>query len=93
MSFSSSLQLDMPLLSSSPNSVSIPVGFSSSLQPLSAIIAIHRTPMVSIPVGFSSSLQQFEEFLAMLPDVKFQSLSGFQARCNGSGNSWVPYRF
>ena len=37
---------------------------------------------VSIPIGFSSSLQlpKLDDLTA--PDDKFQSLSGFQVRCN-----------
>ena len=63
--------------------VSIPIGFSSSLQP------IHPHPegcglLVSIPIGFSSSLQLLEFRIGIHPSRKFQSLSGFQVRCNGT---------
>ena len=37
---------------------------------------------VSIPIGFSSSLQQKENRYGHLHTDEFQSLSGFQVRCN-----------
>ena len=40
---------------------------------------------VSIPIGFSSSLQHFCSETTIFSSVSFQSLSGFQVRCN-------PYR-
>ena len=62
--------------------VSIPIGFSSSLQRIDMACSSLHLIDVSIPIGFSSSLQQLPEFV--LPDlaVVFQSLSGFQVRCN-----------
>ena len=39
---------------------------------------------VSIPIGFSSSLQHHIRDLIDLEARLFQSLSGFQVRCNGS---------
>jgi len=88
--------------------VSIPIGFSSSLQLKGWVLSSSRstgfnpyrvfkfvaTPglgstesrprCVSIPIGFSSSLQRCDfldrrGFLAL-----FQSLSGFQVRCNAA---------
>jgi len=48
--------LDRPAAGAEDN-VSIPIGFSSSLQPLYDICASSRIGAVSIPIGFSSSLQ------------------------------------
>jgi len=55
---------------------------------------------VSIPIGFSSSLQLQFEIDNALYVVLFQSLSGFQVRCNGTNgtgtgtgtNGFNPYR-
>ncbi len=87
-------------------SVSIPIGFSSSLQHISFLFPISTISFVSIPIGFSSSLQlkgcvlsssgstgfnpyRVFKFVATGPGqnmiaaaVGFQSLSGFQVRCN-----------
>ena len=62
--------------------VSIPIGFSSSLQLCRASQRQHRHRVVSIPIGFSSSLQR-PSFSAITKLWQwFQSLSGFQVRCN-----------
>ena len=46
---------------------------------------------VSIPIGFSSSLQHWHKSPASLRCSKFQSLSGFQVRCNCRlCPSWEP---
>ena len=37
---------------------------------------------VSIPIGFSSSLQPSTRYTPSFPPKRFQSLSGFQVRCN-----------
>ena len=63
-------------------SVSIPIGFSSSLQPHLSLIYAIVVRVVSIPIGFSSSLQRKFSYLLRLMPVRFQSLSGFQVRCN-----------
>ena len=55
---------------------------------------------VSIPIGFSSSLQHWAACPGSERIIRFQSLSGFQVRCNTSwwllmaGRSWSfnPYR-
>ncbi len=48
-----------------------------------AVCAISKSiKMVSIPIGFSSSLQRPAFVVHSLGRVKFQSLSGFQVRCN-----------
>ena len=79
--------------------VSIPIGFSSSLQHLLCNLA-ESQGYVSIPIGFSSSLQHITLLdWGTLPG-RFQSLSGFQVRCNvgpTSGmlsphGSFNPYR-
>ncbi len=86
--------------------VSIPIGFSSSLQRPSQDALQHRQERVSIPIGFSSSLQHifsisnqyhlicFNPYrvfkfvaterlcIVQLRVYRFQSLSGFQVRCN-----------
>ena len=68
--------------SGSESEVSIPIGFSSSLQlqTRKARCSFHRT--VSIPIGFSSSLQLNDFTISDLMMNWFQSLSGFQVRCN-----------
>ncbi len=43
--------------------------------------------MVSIPIGFSSSLQRQRCKSQKKPICLFQSLSGFQVRCNSGGRS------
>ena len=56
--------------------------------------------LVSIPIGFSSSLQPKERSHMNSRPAWFQSLSGFQVRCNartglqgeGYGNCFNPYR-
>ncbi len=80
--FSSSLQL----CSRSPFHrplpvVSIPIGFSSSLQRPNHAQAGHDWG-VSIPIGFSSSLQRQWLSESLQHPEMFQSLSGFQVRCN-----------
>ena len=71
--------------------VSIPIGFSSSLQLGLAWRRSTPTKGVSIPIGFSSSLQHMEEVADMYVSKQFQSLSGFQVRCNfGSGSRNWP---
>jgi len=62
--------------------VSIPIGFSSSLQQVAQLLPGLRRP-VSIPIGFSSSLQLSCDVSPHAPLYGFQSLSGFQVRCNG----------
>jgi len=64
--------------------VSIPIGFSSSMQPFENDPEHAIELEVSIPIGFSSSLQRQLQVLRWSKDEEFQSLSGFQARCNGS---------
>ena len=88
------------------STVSIPIGFSSSLQRcVSPVIAVADTSFnpyrvfkfvatkklkpgrpkgvkVSIPIGFSSSLQPRDRRIACGDRAGFQSLSGFQVRCN-----------
>ena len=61
--------------------VSIPIGFSSSLQH-GEVGVLENSGFVSIPIGFSSSLQHdtVKSTIAWLDE--FQSLSGFQVRCN-----------
>ena len=61
--------------------VSIPIGFSSSLQRRWTPGAKSRY-QVSIPIGFSSSLQRSGIRRALGTFHQFQSLSGFQVRCN-----------
>jgi len=56
--------------------------------------------MVSIPIGFSSSLQPHDPRLSVAKFNSFQSLSGFQVRCNALKSkartipitSFNPYR-
>ena len=61
--------------------VSIPIGFSSSLQRQFDLgRKIGRS--VSIPIGFSSSLQHNRVSSLEIWRSGFQSLSGFQVRCN-----------
>ena len=62
--------------------VSIPIGFSGSLQPILPCPGYTRWQLVSIPIGFSGSLQL--DFSLTYTDMtgEFQSLSGFQVRCN-----------
>ena len=80
--FSSSLQhIGDVDITEFPAGVSIPIGFSSSLQ----LRDWRKQPIgqwVSIPIGFSSSLQQRICYLFSIHRKKFQSLSGFQVRCN-----------
>ena len=105
--FSSSLQRQMELSKRAYLlEVSIPVGFSSSLQLEAALVEERAIVLVSIPVGFSSSLQResarrhgsmingfnpcrvFKLAATSVGQPQkttafvFQSLSGFQARCN-----------
>jgi len=63
--------------------VSIPIGFSSSLQ-LETQNGIGWRRRVSIPIGFSSSLQPKANMRMNFFIKMFQSLSGFQVRCNGT---------
>jgi len=80
--------------------VSIPIGFSSSLQQWRRKRADVPQVYVSIPIGFSSSLQQIALNIHRQGGKRFQSLSGFQVRCNvfpcsGSLESLIgfnPYR-
>ena len=82
--FSSSLQHhDKQMLRPPPFQVSIPIGFSSSLQQV-IYIPEEENKKVSIPIGFSSSLQLRMLSLTSSCTLVFQSLSGFQARCNYS---------
>ena len=74
--------------------VSIPVGFSSSLQLDLSQISGRDYYDVSIPVGFSSSLQHNETAYAIVDGEGFQSLSGFQARCNScNSRQWALLLF
>ena len=66
-------------------SVSIPIGFSSSLQRI-WLGCLQSGRQVSIPIGFSSSLQHISCSNCGKYIFTFQSLSGFQVRCNA--NSW-----
>ena len=61
--------------------VSIPIGFSSTLQ-LSFVADGKPWPPVSIPIGFSSTLQLFSAASSFSVSCWFQSLSGFRVRCN-----------
>ena len=80
--FSSSLQRQFAVLGGGlTHTVSIPIGFSSSLQPGSSRQR-GCSRVVSIPIGFSSSLQPSLDFEVSFSTAEFQSLSGFQARCN-----------
>ena len=81
--FSSSLQHAFAFFVIFPGfRVSIPIGFSSSLQQ-EILKWPNGTPnIVSIPIGFSSSLQRYMRLDKSQGDIKFQSLSGFQVRCN-----------
>ena len=55
--------------------------------------AVDDVNKVSIPIGFSSSLQPSPSFLCISRVSKFQSLSGFQVRCNfRSSNSGISFR-
>ena len=80
--------------------VSIPIGFSSSLQQDRGRGICHRQGLVSIPIGFSSSLQPKKINDLGIGKNVFQSLSGFQVRCNRARRlsmSWIqacfnPYR-
>ena len=70
--------------------VSIPVGFSRLVAtPLIKVRVTYCINEVSIPVGFSGSLQPSSDKVEsnLLLEVKFQSLSGFLARCD----SRTPY--
>jgi len=62
--------------------VSIPIGFSSSLQRICWTVGRTDSRHVSIPIGFSSSLQLGFLSTFSAPATVFQSLSGFQVRCN-----------
>ena len=79
--FSSSLQQFREYRPEDLITVSIPIGFSSSLQrpPQSELMTEKE---VSIPIGFSSSLQRLWCSFLRSSALKFQSLSGFQVRCN-----------
>ncbi len=66
--------------------VSIPVGFSSALQRKALCPSLHRLLLVSIPVGFSSALQPLTRASPAHPTGLFQSLSGFQVRCNSASS-------
>ena len=82
------------------SSVSIPIGFSSSLQQPCLLAADQALATVSIPIGFSSSLQPADWYSSYDPEERFQSLSGFQVRCNSMSrsvywhiiSSFNPYR-
>ena len=64
--------------------VSIPIGFSSTLQRHKFISYGHAGYSVSIPIGFSSTLQHHIKGLSDLNIMRFQSLSGFRVRCNAT---------
>ena len=80
--------------------VSIPIGFSGSLQPPDDRHISVSYDAVSIPIGFSGSLQQPGSNRPGVPAGEFQSLSGFLVRCNLSSGqagiqpnpSFNPYR-
>ena len=81
--FSSSLQLQHPIpVERRLCYVSIPIGFSSSLQQPGRHDHPSALERVSIPIGFSSSLQLVSSVGAEAGLAMFQSLSGFQVRCN-----------
>ena len=80
--FSSSLQRRHISGSKGDGSVSIPIGFSSSLQRVVSSSTNVYSRLVSIPIGFSSSLQHHGRSHDHLAVDRFQSLSGFQVRCN-----------
>ena len=80
--FSSSLQLPEDVLMPLSIDVSIPIGFSSSLQHYPPVPVFPDARTVSIPIGFSSSLQLKNRGTIYGTKVQFQSLSGFQVRCN-----------
>ena len=65
--------------------VSIPNGFSSSLQLKGHYGKVGVRCSVSIPNGFSSSLQRKMNAKEFRATIEFQSLMGFQARCNYDG--------
>ncbi len=80
--FSSSLQPPPSAIMTTAKAVSIPIGFSSSLQ-LPFSLFLHNVLLyVSIPIGFSSSLQPHFLYSSIMFFSMFQSLSGFQVRCN-----------
>ena len=68
--------------------VSIPIGFSSSLQPY---------PLPGVPAvldlfqslsGFQVRCNALENVTGQVVGYQFQSLSGFQVRCNSRPGSW-----
>ena len=86
--FSSSLQ--RPGECDRPGSrlpVSIPIGFSSSLQLKARLVVWGDNEPGFNPYRFSSSLQLAKAGGQQIASCKFQSLSGFQVRCNGSSIS------
>ena len=98
--FSSPLQqLSGKMARFARDTVSIPVGFSSPLQP-NGIYVHSLYGKVSIPVGFSSPLQPNWKCVTNRKGHRFQSLSGFQVRCNSKepiiiqrpGKSFNPCR-
>jgi len=89
--FSSSLQQKDRFQIDVENTVSIPIGFSSSLQREGW--ALQGGPwFVSIPIGFSSSLQRLSPGMGGAKNCSFQSLSGFQVRCNSRSRDRSPWR-
>jgi len=62
--------------------VSIPIGFSGSLQLSTRCRGHGQSGGVSIPIGFSGSLQLHGSATGSGMHNLFQSLSGFQVRCN-----------
>ena len=65
-----------------PAQVSIPIGFSSSLQ-LNAYVFFHEFSVLFQSLsGFQARCNKSPDFRSIIPSVVFQSLSGFQARCN-----------
>ncbi len=83
--FKSAATLRAQAITAITKEVSIPVGFSSPLQPSMSVVLRIRRSIVSIPVGFSSPLQLNELLAKIIAYNLFQSLSGFQVRCNQRG--------
>ncbi len=59
-------------------------------------VVLRANDKVSIPIGFSSSLQPEIPSPSIYGRIRFQSLSGFQVRCNSSrdeSTAQTPSRF
>jgi len=64
------------------HSVSIPIGFSSSLQPKKYMIIANRATKFQSLSGFQVRCNSTTTSASLITTIKFQSLSGFQVRCN-----------